>query len=59
MSLKRMKVTDEPKDKNAMQIRLAKVVLIKNSVEFFWKWNEEEVLPYELIDNFISHDVIR
>ena len=55
---KRIKVTDEPKDKNDMQVRLAKVLIIKNSVEFL-KWNEEKVLPYQLTDNFISYEVIR
>jgi hypothetical protein len=53
---KRIKVTDEPKDKNDMQVWLAKVLKIKNSVEFL-KWTEEKVLPYQLTDYFISNEV--
>jgi hypothetical protein len=41
MSLRRTKVTDEPRDKNDMQVWLAKVLMIKDYVEFL-KWNEEK-----------------
>jgi len=40
MSLRRIKVTNEPKDASTA----CKVRMIKNSVEFL-KWNEEKVLP--------------
>jgi hypothetical protein len=46
------KVIDEPRDKNDMQVWLAKVLMIKDSVEFL-KWNEEKVISYELRNNFI------
>ena len=51
---KENKVTNEPKEKNVMQVWLAvplKKTLRKYSCEF-WKGNEEKVLPY-VKDNFI------
>jgi hypothetical protein len=57
MSLEDQKVTNEPQDKNDMQAWLVKVLMIKDSIEFL-KWIEKKVLPYELRNNFILHDVI-
>ena len=50
MSLKEWKVTCEPRDKKDMQAWLAKVLVIKDSVEFV-KWNEEKVLSYRIKDS--------
>jgi hypothetical protein len=54
MSLEDQKSTQ---DKNDMQAWLVKVLMIKDFVEFL-KWTEKKVLPYELRNNFILHDVI-
>jgi hypothetical protein len=40
-----------------MRVWLAEVLIIKDSIELL-KRNGEKVLPYEIRNNFILHDVI-